>query len=141
MSSKQGPVKLPRPRGRPSEYDPAFCEQVVEIAQEGAGLAEIAYRIGITRDTLNEWRKTYPDFSDAMTRALDASHAWWEAQGRAGTWSKDFNANAYRLQVTNRFRKDWSDRQEVDHRAPDGPIAQIYLPDNGRSTTKDPEDP
>ena len=49
-----------------------------------------------------------------MTRAREFSLAWWEAQGLAGIWSKDFNAHAYRLQMMNRFPDDWRDRQELE---------------------------
>ena len=49
-----------------------------------------------------------------MTRAREFSLGWSEGQANAGIWSRDFNANAYRLQMMNRFPNDWRDRQEVE---------------------------
>lgn len=54
---------------------------------------------------------------DAMTRAREFSLAWWEKQGLEGIWSRDFNANAYRLQMMNRFPDDWRDRQELEFKS------------------------
>lgn len=102
--------------GRPTKYDPAMCDQVIELGREGFGKAEIAYELGVCRDTLDEWCRQHPSFSDAITRAREFSLGWWNKQGRAGVWGgKDFNAQAYSLQVRNRFPQDWRDKQEVEH--------------------------
>lgn len=103
------------PRGRPSSYREEYCKRVIELGREGCGKAEIALELGITRETLDEWARVHPDFSDAVTCARGVSAGWWEAQGRKGIWSRDFNANAYRLQVMNRFPADWRDKQEHEH--------------------------
>lgn len=103
------------PAGRPSAYDPAYCERVIELAKEGCGKAEIALELGVTRQTLDNWAAAHPEFLDAITCAREASAGWWEAQGRHGITNRDFNANAYRLQVMNRFPADWRDKQEHEH--------------------------
>ncbi len=100
--------------GRPTDYDPAFCERVVELGRCGYSKVMIAAELGVVRQTLVNWAERHPDFLDSMTRAREFSLAWWEAQGLAGIWSKDFNAHAYRLQMMNRFPDDWRDRQEVE---------------------------
>ncbi len=88
-------------------------------------MAAIAAKLGITRETLNVWRRERPEFSDATTRARELALAWWEEQGRLGIWSRDFNANAYRLQVMNRFPADWRDKQEHAHTGRDGEPLEI----------------
>ena len=104
------------PAGRPTKYDPAFCERVVELGKEGYSKASIAAELGVVRKTLDEWAAEHEEFSDAITRAREFSLAWWETQGRSGIWAgSQFNANAYRLQVMNRFPDDWRDKQEVAH--------------------------
>ena len=103
------------PAGRPTKYDPAFCERVVELGKEGYSNASIAAELGVVRKTLYEWAAEYPDFSDAITRAREFSQGWWETQGRSGIWAgSQFNANAYRLQVMNRFPDDWRDKHDVN---------------------------
>jgi hypothetical protein len=133
-----GPASLPRPVGRPSKYNPEFCELVVKLGESGASRAVMAATIGIDRMTMRTWEKEEPAFLAATTRALELSQAWWEHQGQRGIWSRDFNANAYRLQVMNRFPAEWRERSEIEHRLPDGPVVAIYLPDNGRDVEPEP---
>lgn len=105
----------PRPVGRPTKYLPEYCERVIELGKQGYSKAEVAASFDVTRKTLDNWCAEYPDFLHAMTRAKELSLGWWEGQGRLGIWSKHFNANAYRLQVMNRFSDDWRDKQETQH--------------------------
>lgn len=103
------------PAGRPTKYDPAFCERVVELGKEGYSKASIAAELGVVRATLDDWAAEHPEFSDAITRAREFSQGWWETQGREGIWAgSQFNANAYRLQVMNRFPDDWRDKHDVN---------------------------
>jgi hypothetical protein len=100
--------------GRPSAYRAELCSLVLDLGREGLGKTEIARKLDITRGTIDNWTKAHPEFADAMTRARDLSLAWWETQGKKGIWGgKDFNANAYNLQVRNRFPNDWQERSSV----------------------------
>ena len=58
------------PDGQPTsnrlKYDPAFCEQVREMAQEGMMPEEWAANIGVTMATLYNWANKYPDFEEAI---------------------------------------------------------------------------
>ena len=113
--------------GRPTKYDPeAMLPRILEMAKDGCSKAEICADIDITFQTWQNWRDQHPEFLETTTRAEELSLAWWEAQGKKGIWSRDFNASAYSLQVRNRFPKDWSDKQERDVRFPDGiPAARV----------------
>ena len=101
--------------GRPTDYKPEYCELVVSLGKEGAGKAEMASACGVVRQTLDNWMKAHPQFLDAITRAREESLAWWEKMGRTGiTMGKQFNANAYALQVFNRFPDDWKRNPDLD---------------------------
>lgn len=108
------------PGGRPSGYDPEMCHRVIALGRDGAGRAEIAADLDISRQTLANWEAAHPEFLDATTRASDLAAAWWATQGRKGIWSREFNASAYRLQVMNRFPDDWRDKQSLEHTGEDG---------------------
>lgn len=108
------------PAGRPSDYEPEFCETVIEMGREGASRAEMAAELEISHQTWYNWEKKHPEFLEATTRARHLAQGWWEKQGRKGIWSREFNASAYRLQMMNRFPKDWRDKQDVNVRTPDG---------------------
>ena len=115
---------------RPTKYDPAMCETVVECGRQGMGRAEMAAELDVDRNTVATWEQEHPEFLRATTRARELSAAWWEKQGRLGITSRDFNANAYSLQVRNRFPGEWRDKQQVEHSGVDGkPIELTAVPD------------
>lgn len=114
------------PAGRPTKYDPAMCEAVIECGGQGMTLAEMAHELGISRDTLNEWRDSRPEFSAAVKDGLGAAQAWWEKQGRIATFGgiEGYNATSYIFQMKNRFSEDWRDKQDRELTGPNGgPIA------------------
>jgi hypothetical protein len=102
-----------RPRGRPSLYDAAHCERVLELAAEGCGKAEIAAALSISRKTLNAWIKAHGEFREAMNRAKELEYAWWLAAGRKGQFLKTWNATSWALQMRNRFSGHFRDRTVV----------------------------
>lgn len=112
---------------RPTDYREEFCDKAVDLGERGKSRAQIARDLGVTRQTLANWEQAHPEFLDAMTQARELALAWWEDQGQEGIWSeaggRTLNANAYRLQVTNRFPDDWRDKQEHAHEG--GLIVQI----------------
>ena len=69
-------------------------------------------------ETWNDWEKTNPEFSEAVKRGLVLAQGWWESQGRRGLYqSKDgvnLNPTTWYMNMKNRFRNDWKDRQETD---------------------------
>jgi hypothetical protein len=99
-----------RARGRPSLYNSAYCDRVLELAAEGCGKAEIAAALQISVQTLNAWIKTHDDFRDAMSRAKELEYAWWLAAGRKGQFMRTWNASGWALQMRNRFRNRFRDR-------------------------------
>jgi len=101
------------PAGRPSKYDPVFCDAVIEAGKEGKTLAEMAAAIGIDRSTLTDWQEQHPEFSRAVKAGLDAAQAWWEQNGRIATFGgiEGFNATSFIFNMKNRFKADWADRQ------------------------------
>ena len=109
------PIQQPERKkiGRPTLYDPSFCEQVVELGSQGKSKAQIAAALNVDRVTINAWCLEHPEFSHSVTRARELAQAWWEDLGQEGvTMGTKFNANAYSLQVRNRFPEEWRDRTE-----------------------------
>lgn len=101
-----------KPIGRPSKYDPVFCDMVVEMGREGMSKAEMALELDIAMSTFALWEQQHEAFSEAVKRSTQLSRGWWEKQGRLKTFNdKDFNSTSYIFQMKNRFREDWADRQ------------------------------
>lgn len=112
------PPEVKRKRGRPTKYDPAFCEQVIELGEQGKSRTQIARTLGVVRQTLTDWEASHPEFSDAMSIAEEFSQAWWEDRGQEGiSMGKDFNGFVFSFQMKNRFRNQYSDKVEVKHDA------------------------
>ncbi len=110
------------PAGRPTNYDSAFCDQVIALGQTGASKAEMAVEIGVARSTFSLWEGAHPEFSEAVKFAVEISQAWWEREGRSATFGgkEGFNATSYIFQMKNRFREEWNDTQRVIGPGPEG---------------------
>ncbi len=98
--------------GRPTKYDPAMCEQVIELMREGYAKVEVAAELGICKDTLNEWTNdsTKPEFSAAIKLGSQLSEAWWMKKGRINLENREFNPTLWYMNMKNRH--GWRDRIE-----------------------------
>lgn len=99
--------------GRPSKYDPRLCEWVEWLGSRGYSLKQICSMIGISNETMYAWMGNFPEFSESVARARDAAQTWWEVMGQAGLASKSFNFNLWNKIVSNRFRRDYTDRKGI----------------------------
>ncbi len=108
-----------RPVGRPTKYDPAYCEAVVEHMAEGASLTSFAASIGVSRSTINLWIDANPEFMEATKRGKAVCAAWWERLGRNQAVSGQGNATLVIFGLKNMAAEDWRDRKELDHQSSD----------------------
>jgi len=106
--------------GRPSTYDPSYCELVLELGAQGKSRAQIAAAIGVSRNTLTNWANANSEFAAALTAAQDLALAWWESVGQTNMTRTGFNATAFIFQVKNRFRDDYRDVQHAELTGKDG---------------------
>ena len=108
-----------RPVGRPSHYDPAYCEQVVEYGRLGKSIEQICYLLNTPVRTLYEWRDRYPEFSQALTDAKDYEQAYWEMLAHTHiVETKDgpkLNATLWSRSMAARFPKKYREsvKQEI----------------------------
>lgn len=115
--------------GRPTKYDPAYCEQVVEHMAEGASLTSFAGEISVARSTINEWMEANPEFSEAVRVGKSKCAAWWEKRGRdiaMGLGGPGASTLAV-FGMKNMAPDEWRDKTEVDHRSPDGSMAPTKI--------------
>ena len=114
--------------GRPTTYNPeAMLPIIDEVGSMGGTRAQIAQAIGVSRETLNIWEKTHPDFSDAIDEALARAQFWWEEVGRLGSLGliDGFNSATYALQMKNRFKGEWQDTKQSVHTGMDNKPIQF----------------
>ena len=103
------------PIGRPSKYDPKYCDMIVEHMSEGASITSFAAEIDVARSTITEWAEVHPDFSAAVKRAKAKCASWWEKLGRSGAQGGEVNPTLVIFGLKNMGADDWRDKQEVDH--------------------------
>jgi hypothetical protein len=102
------------PVGRPSGYEPEFCDRAIYCGRSGFSFAQIAADLGVTRLQLYNWAAAHKPFLNALLLARDLSLAWWEHQGQKGLWAgKEFNDRVMKFSMTNRFPDDYKERVEV----------------------------
>jgi hypothetical protein len=64
--------------GAPTKYKKNFHpDSVIELIKAGNSVIEVCSKWGIHKDTLNEWNKVHPEFSDALKVARMHLEAWY----------------------------------------------------------------
>ena len=113
--------------GRPTTYKPEYCQMLIEHMNGGYSFESFAGLIGVNKDTLYEWEKVNPEFSDSKKDGFEKSRLFWEKMGidylvnkssssaGVGSESTALNATVYIFNLKNRFPKEWRDKQEIEH--------------------------
>ena len=107
-------------RGAPTKYDPNKNKTVIDLMSEGASIVEVADLLGVTRKTVYNWadenHDSYQkDFAETIRIGLTKSQAWWERNGRENLENTKFSYTGWIMNMTNRFREDWKNKQSVEH--------------------------
>jgi len=76
-------TEAPKKRGRPTKYDPAMCDQVVELGKLGRSRTTIACELGISPRLVPEWEQAHPEFLHAMTVAQLEAKKYYETLAEA----------------------------------------------------------
>lgn len=114
-------------------------------ARDGLTLDQIARNLGISKQTLNEYRKEYPDFSDALKRGREVIDVMVENALLKAAMGYEYeedavtqkgvairlnkvahpNVTALIFWLKNRRPGQWRDKQEVTHDASDSFAALV----------------
>lgn len=105
------------PAGRPTKYEPEFCDRVIDYGKQGMGKCEMASELGIAFHSFETYQEKHPEFLQSVKEALRHSQAWWEKQGRIATFGgiDGYNATSFIFNMKNRFKEDWRDKVEQEH--------------------------
>lgn len=113
--------------GRPTKYDPAYCEKVVELGKQGLSKHQIASELGLVISNLMNWAEVHPEFHEAMSLAVQYSMSYWEQMAHlhmietpggpklnTGLWSRSMAA---------RFPEQYRENSKVELTGKnDGPV-------------------
>ena len=99
--------------GRPTKYSDEIGEVVFDLMDDGLSVVQVARKLNVSRSTIYKWAEDNSDFSDTLTRAREASEAFWEdkfismMQSRAS----DSSQSLIKLYFANRFK--WSENDQA----------------------------
>lgn len=89
--------------GRPTKYNPAMCDKIIELMSDGKSKTTACVELGIYLDACNAWEKKYKEFSAAVKRGEELCERWWVEAGRKNLWNKQFQAVLWMMNMSNRF--------------------------------------
>lgn len=109
-------IETPEPNrgGRPSSYDPSYCQAVIEDARVGFSLSAFAGGIEVSRQTITDWRKAHPEFDVACATAKVVRARFLEG----GMMERDIPApamNARKFALVNCAEEDWRAESTIKH--------------------------
>ena len=124
------PVKI----GRPTKYEPQYDEMVLKMARLGISERQMSNVLGVTEQTLNNWKRDNPSFLESLREGKEPSDAcvaqslynraigsvvYEEKVGKDGgtyTLKREIppDTAAASLWLRNRQPKLWRDKIHVD---------------------------
>ena len=113
-----------RPVGRPSLYDPSFCDEVVELGRKGKSVEQIASILNVSLRTMYSWRDSHEEFLHALDDAKTYEQAWWEEQAAAymveNKESDRLNSSLWSRSMAARFPKKYRESTKTEITGADG---------------------
>jgi hypothetical protein len=110
--------------GRPSLYDPAFCEQVIELGGKGKSIEQIGAILGVGTRTLFTWRDNDEEFRHALELAKELEQAWWEDMAQSymveEKESAKLNTGLWSRSMAARFPKKYRESTKTEITGADG---------------------
>ena len=102
--------------GRPTNYKPAYCSQVIDHLSQGYSLTTFAANVGTNPQTLYSWSDANQEFSDAIAQGRAVGQKLWEDRLGVQVVTGKGNSSALVFGMKNLYPWDWREKQEIDHR-------------------------
>jgi len=116
--------QVKRPVGRPSLYDTAYCEKVIELGKLGKSTEAIGAMLDVGTATIYRWRDEHPEFREALELAKEHELLWWETIAQSYMIeSKDterINATIWSRSMAARFPKKYRESTKTEITGADG---------------------
>jgi hypothetical protein len=113
-TQRQSDIQGDMTTGRPTKYDQAFCDDVIDFLSQGYSVTAWAGSKRVARSTVYKWASEHPEFSDALNIGQAASALWWETCLRTNATTGDGASSAIIFGLKNRAADDWRDKQEIE---------------------------
>lgn len=117
MAKKQAPKKPePAPRrddyttGRPTKYRDEYPEMLIEHMREGKSFWTFAAKAMVTWETLSEWCRVHPEFSEAKRLGRTLEMEWWDNLHRRCAATGEGNMTGIVWAQKNKFPAHYKER-------------------------------
>ena len=112
--------------GRPSLFEPRFCDEIIGFCRMGYSPSAFAGHIGVSRECLSGWARQHDDFSQAIKVAKAAWALWYEDRAREIAFGGPGCARMITFALRNAAPEDYPDKQSVVHSSRNAePIPEI----------------
>lgn len=102
------------------QYKPEYCDLLVKHMSQGKSLATFGSTVGVSRNTIYDWIKRYPEFEEAKDLASQKCQEWFEQRLQAkllGVKSPNFDpklidATVLIFALKTRFHESYGDKTD-----------------------------
>lgn len=113
------------PAGRPTAYTKTMADEIISLMATGLSLTASAADLGVHRDTLYEWEKTNPEFSDAIKLARAKRQSFLEKRLLSATEGPVVTSSIFALK--NAAPDDWREKVIQEQTGEGGgPIQHVH---------------
>ena len=128
--------------GRPSKYDPAYCDQVVALGKEGLSRWQICSRLDIGINNMKAWESAHEDFRASLEEARLHALSYWEDLAhdhiREAPGGVKLNTGLWSRSMAARFPEQYRENSKVEVTGKnDGPIEVDMIHDFSQSLLDD----
>lgn len=120
-----------QPVGRPTKYKPEYCEQVKKLALLGLTDVEMSEFFEICEDTLYDWKKGYPEFSEASRAGkvkadAEIAHSLYD-RAKGAQWTEQVAFKIRNQQESGVFTEEVQIVEIKKAAPPDTQAASLWL--------------
>jgi hypothetical protein len=103
---------------RPSKYKKSFNKLALEHFKKGKTISQLAAELMVSRETIYDWGRKFPEFSDTLCKGQDLAQAYWEnlqhGKSVGAEKTEKFSERGIEFNLKTRFRRDYAEKIEVD---------------------------
>ena len=122
MTEKKNPDEKKK-RGRKSEYQNEYADQALKLCLLGATDKELAEFFSVSEQTLNKWKKDYPEFLESLKKGKNIADA--NVASRLYNRAIGYSCKATKFATSEGRITD--SKEKTDHYPPDTTAAIIWL--------------
>ena len=95
------------------KFEPAMCDTIIAMGEEGASQKMMWSKLGISKTTAETWKKKHPEFAEALDIALVHAQSYWETQLLANVENKNFNSRLVEIALRGQFQQDYRETRDT----------------------------